>query len=228
MGTNSDPLEILYLLEDSLRVWRRFAWLLAVVLVLTACGTLLAGLAAYRLSRRLPTPLAYSPDGRPYPALWAQRKKVLTIEVQSFVRQVVPRLFDWRYGDFLGVSDRKWPEIISRRLRYYYDRDYLKALAEGMVAGKFVESLVDRRAETESRITSPIEVVFKGKYVWARTRVLRTDISARGRSTVRLEVIFRMRMGDRSLENPWGLWITWQQVKEIRLSKGPPRKGDFL
>ncbi|MBX6423379.1 hypothetical protein [Thermosulfurimonas sp. F29] len=212
---SAEPIVAIYELARSVRWWRRIALFasLGTALSLVALCLTLYGLNV--LARRPPVPLAYSPDGRPYPALWSQRKRVLTIEVQAFAKEVTRKLFEWNYGEFLADNPEVWKRVIIRRLRFYYEPSYLKALAEGMVAGRFVQSLRQRRAQTLIRFVQPVDVAFKNGFVWARVTVDRTDVSAKGRKTLTLRVIYKMHMGDRSLENPWGLWIVWQQVEEV-------------
>jgi hypothetical protein len=148
--------------------------------------------------------IAYTPTGIPRYVEWRPGSGRETIEVQTYAKTMLTKVFSLKYSDFLSRD----PAEALRSVEPFFAPGYYQEFVDGLVTSRYIERLLDLRAVTVVTVQDPVEVQATdgGKY-WIKATISRQDVTAKGERTHTLTYAMLVRPGDRTVTNPWGLYV---------------------
>jgi hypothetical protein len=148
--------------------------------------------------------IAYTPTGIPKYVEWRPGSGRETIEVQTYAKTMLAKVFSLKYSDFLSRN----PADVLLPVKPFFVPDYYQEFIDGLVASKYIQRLMDLRAVTLVSVQDPVEVqaTQDGKY-WIKATISRQDVTAKGERTHTMTYAMLVRPGDRTEVNPWGLYV---------------------
>ena len=148
--------------------------------------------------------IAYTPTGIPKYVEWKCEGGRELIEVQTFTKEMLAKAFTLKYSDFLGAK----PADVLAGVKPLFAPDYYEQFVEGLTVSKYIEKMIESRAVTVVEVKDPVEVQASPDGYWAKARIVKQDVTATGEKNQILTYAVFLRKGDRTIRNPWGLYVS--------------------
>ena len=148
--------------------------------------------------------IAYTPTGIPKYVEWKCEGGRELIEVQTFTKEMLAKAFTLKYSDFLGAK----PADVLAGVKPLFAPDYYEQFVEGLTVSKYIERMIESRAVTIVEVKDPVEVQASPDGYWAKARIVKQDVTATGEKNQILTYAVFLRKGDRTIRNPWGLYVS--------------------